>query len=537
MDDQYQYTIMGVPVDRKPDRAALDAALEAEEQRPRPLARLLNYYDPAIFTTTVAEATVGAILIKELFDRDIAQKTNSPAPENDPHTMHLCNPAHYNSAIQDATLGGRVHHGFFDKFVAIRAIYQVVRTRHPRVAIRQSTGPQDPRGSPSLHAPQDQDPGTTQPRGTQIHHDPHTSISQTPRVLPPNNDGVQNEFSSRPQCIERRKSSRPDYQSPDQVIVQSRLRYAIALPEQNATWAAVKRGRDRTAGRRRSRSPVPFERAFPSDRAHLRNDQEVGSTLRHRQRDSDPALHASASRALGYHHVPHHAPALPAPGDASLHDPPRRDDHASAVDPCSNDQPNHVRDVPDHEHNTVQSDMHENNTIVPNPETPHSSTLSKTEPMQEKNQSAVCVDCWSRGLECDSRAVCRECARANRPCTYVQCPLRDCAKSIICPAYHPWSGDDDARIVGSSMHLMAMLDVDSSFSSTHDLKPIQRMYSKPDSAAGIYCQVASELEEAARAGQGIKREFVKQLIMKQGLTCRALMHKVDLIAKFCAEKK
>lgn len=120
MADRYENIIRGPPVDHKPDRTILDAALEAELQNSEPL----SYYDPAIFTTAVAEATVGANLIKELFDRNIAQKINSPTPGPDPQIMHICDPAHYKSAIQDATLNGQVHQGFFNKFVAARTIYR-----------------------------------------------------------------------------------------------------------------------------------------------------------------------------------------------------------------------------------------------------------------------------------------------------------------------------------------------------------------------------------------------------------------------------
>jgi hypothetical protein len=63
------------------------------------------------------------------------------------------------------------------------------------------------------------------------------------------------------------------------------------------------------------------------------------------------------------------------------------------------------------------------------------------------------------------------------------------------------------------------------------------MYCKCDSAAGIYRQITSELEQAARDGQRIRRGFVQQLVLKHAVTCGALMYKVDLIVTFFAEKK
>lgn len=99
------------------------------------------------------------------------------------------------------------------------------------------------------------------------------------------------------------------------------------------------------------------------------------------------------------------------------------------------------------------------------------------------------------------------------------------------------TGDDVTRSVGTSMHLMAMLTLDSSLLLDFDLSLIQNMYSKPDSAAEIYRQIAAELEEAARDGQDIDRVFVKQLVLRRGLDCPALSLKVDLIVKFFSEKK
>lgn len=289
MADRYENIIRGPPVDRKPDRTILDAALEAELQNSEPL----SYYDPAIFTTAVAEATVGANLIRELFDRNIAQKINSPTPGSDPQVMHICDPAHYKSAIQDATLNGQVHQGFFNKFVAARTIYQVVRTEYP-LAIRQST---ERRGS---------FPSYVQRSGAQNHHDSQIRTSQTPYTPAPHENEIKIEPFSRPQSVESHESSRP---------------------------------------------------------FHLH--------INHADPDRLPTSHTKS------------------PSVATT------------------------------------------STVVQSP------VLSRVERLQQKNQSSVCVECWGRGLQCDSQAFCYECARNRRSCTYVRCPLQDCPRTIVCPAYHP----------------------------------------------------------------------------------------------------
>lgn len=432
MADRYEHIIRGVPADRKPDRADLDAAPETELQN----SERLSYYDPAIFTAAVAEATVGASLIKELFDRQIAQKTNSPTPGPNPHVMHICDPAHYNSAIHDATLNGQVHQGFFDKFVAARAIYQVVRTGHPPLAIRQST---EPRISFPPHAQQSQISRTPQPHDIQSHQDSRLRASQTPYTPARYDNEIKVEPFSRPQSSESHKSSR---------TVHHQIIHA----------------------------------------------------------DSDRLTTSHAKSPFAYH-------------------------------PPSNGHHGGHRSVLDHDHHRVQGDMHENPTLVSTSLAIQSSALTRTERLQQKNQSSICVECWSRGLKCDSQAFCRECARNRRPCTYVRCPLQDCPSTIICPAYHSWTGDNVTRFVGSSMHLMAMLAVDSPSSLDFDLSRIQDMYCKPDSAAEIYRQIVYELEEAARDGQDIDRVFVKQLVLRRGLDCPALSPKVNLIVKFFAEKK
>jgi hypothetical protein len=603
MDDDYQHIIRGPPIDRKPDRAALDAALEAEMQAPQPLC----YHNPAIYIRAVAQATISGSLVKETFDNIIAYQTNNFPHDAPPQRMHFCDPASYTAAINDATVNGWLYKDFFDKFVAARVVFhQVVKIERPALAIRQSA---EPRGSFLPRAQQAQEAQAHQPHGAQVFHDAHTRASptpytpqpygnqtfqdpqprssQTPYIPEPFDDAVEHEPPSRPQGTQRHESFRPvdtqiDNRSPDPARARPRLRYAKPLPEQSATWDAVKRDRTRTAGRRRSRSPVAFEQASPSGRAgrqagDLRSDQEEDPTLRDRYRDRDSAFHTGASCDHESNEVTHHTLALPAPeavdhvlGASSTLSPrsvsghrqhnisralhltrdlsrthdgytPEAGSHAdrtSSYHPPSNEEHrSHLHDVPDQDHHTVQGNAHEAGAFTSTSTALQSSVLSRIERQQQKHQSAVCIECWSRALKCDSRAHCRECAKANRPCTYVQCPLKDCASSIICPAYHLWTGDDSARSVGSSMHLMELLRMAPPSSLDYNLIPIQNMYSKSDSAAGIYRRIKSELEEAARNNQEIDREFVKQLVLNQGMTCRALVHKADLITKFVAEKK
>ncbi|KAH0168338.1 hypothetical protein KCU67_g3520, partial [Aureobasidium melanogenum] len=110
------------------------------------------------------------------------------------------------------------------------------------------------------------------------------------------------------------------------------------------------------------------------------------------------------------------------------------------------------------------------------------------------------------------------------------------------PAYHSWRGDDGARVVGSSMHLMALLRLGPPSSSPgYDLSEIQAMFGKPNSAAEIYRRVAAGIQEGKDSGKGIDRTFVKELVLESGAAVapsdRALMLKIDLIVKFVAEMK
>jgi hypothetical protein len=618
MDDGYQHVVRGPRIDRKPDRAALDAAMDADMRGPQPL----RWHNPSIYIEAVAHATVGTNLIKEMFETIIAQNTNSPTPDVNPERLQVCDPTTYTTAIDDATLNGRLSKDFFDKFVAARAFYRVLRTEHPPLAIRQSI---EPRGSDMPRAQWAQVPDTHQNDGAQVYHDHQRRSSQTLYTPQPNDDEVRLDILSRPQSVQRHESSdslndqtnpyspehTPDQlhaqthddrfqherfarfqsaqrhessghldtqtnrHSTDQLHTQTHLRHP--LPEQSATWAAVRRGRNYGGGRDRSRSPIPFDRASPSDHPgrqpdHFQNDQEEDTTLRDRYRDRSPNFYTGASPD----YLTHGVPTLSAPEaaqeparDASLHHSPHsvsdhrhhteephltgdargpiddhrpvsassQTDHPPAYHPLHNDHSSHAYNTPDYKHGRVQGDRRKNAAFASASMAVQTSTMSQIERMLQKNQSTVCVECWSRGLKCDSQAVCRGCARADRPCTYVECPLKDCSRSITCPAYHPCTGDDTVRFVGSSMHLMALLRLDPPSSLDYNLTPIRNMYSKSDSAAEIYSQIAFELKEAARNGQEIHRVFVKQLVLEQGLTCRALMYKVDLIVTFFAEKK
>jgi hypothetical protein len=71
----------------------------------------------------------------------------------------------------------------------------------------------------------------------------------------------------------------------------------------------------------------------------------------------------------------------------------------------------------------------------------------------------------------------------------------------------------------------------------YDLSPIQAMFLEAGSAAEIYRQIAPELEESMRSGQRIRRELVRQLVMKHGVFSKALPSKIDLIVEYISKKK
>lgn len=86
------------------------------------------------------------------------------------------------------------------------------------------------------------------------------------------------------------------------------------------------------------------------------------------------------------------------------------------------------------------------------------------------------------------------------------------------------------------MHLIALLKLDPPFPAGYDLSPIQSMFAQSDSAATIYRRITTELEEGVRSGQRIRRGFVKQLVSKHGVVCKALPFKIDLIVELIADK-
>jgi hypothetical protein len=170
MDDDYQHIIRGPPVDRKPDHVALDAASEAGPQGPRPF----QWYDPAIFARAVAQATVGAHLIKEKFDDIIAHSTGTSTSDVDPQGFHVCDPRSYATAINVATFDGSLCKDFFDRVVVSQAVYQVARIEHPPLATRRSI---EPLGS---MLPRAQVLHAHQPRGDQVSQVPQARSLKTP---------------------------------------------------------------------------------------------------------------------------------------------------------------------------------------------------------------------------------------------------------------------------------------------------------------------------------------------------------------------
>lgn len=569
MAEDYQQIIRGSPVERKPDRRDLDAALQADMHTTQDP----NYHDPALFITAVVEATVGANLIKELFDVKVAQLINSPSPHADPRMMHICDPAAYNSAITAATLNGWVHQGFFNKFVAERAVYQVFRTEH-YLPIDHSP---EPRGSFPTQVTQRNQSFADRVSDNILYHGPQALY--TPRAW---NDEVNHENVARSRSDQRQQHAPlfPPLTNPfsDQLSAQPRRKHARLLPDQSDAWAAVQRGREYEGSRRRSRSPRSFDQPASPDRtrnqlSNIESRQEDDAILDDRYRDRGSSLHAVAPHDYEFDDAMQHKSALPAPETARTparptspgHLPPSLSGNTARRELCLETGPNRVIDEPEpgsaqskpnypsahcspshddpgHVHDTSANDCdrvqgggtQENNAVIPAAMALQPSAI---EPRLKKNLSAVCVGCWCRGVKCDSQVVCRECSKGNRPCIYVLCPLRDCPRDKKCPAYHTWKGQNTTRCLSSSMHLIALLKLDPPSPAGYDLRPVQSMFAQSDSAADIYRRIAAELEEAVRSGERIRREFVKRLVSERGIVCRALPFKIDLIVELMAEKK
>ncbi|KAH0371355.1 hypothetical protein KCU65_g1953, partial [Aureobasidium melanogenum] len=582
MDDGYQDVIRGSPVDRKPDRAVLDAAFGAEMQAPGPL----HWYNPTVYTQAVHGATLGAgILIKESFERSIAYTIGGVAPEVDQQHLLACDPDLYHNAIQNATLNGRLLKEKFDQDIA-RIEYHPISLGLPSLAIRQSTEPRAFGPRPESMRP------ASQARESQATHTPPPPPPPPP---PPHRAQANHDHLTRSQTVQRQPSAhRVDTQvSPHPPAhPRPRVRRASPLPEQKNAWADHKRGRGR---RRRSRSP-PIDRQneihptnYRRRASSVRSDQAEDSTLHGRYRDhcrashinttGDGACDATSTPALEGFAAAAPADNLPSSTSEIQHNPPSTElcfksnvdhtnnyqtpetplepDHPSALQFLPNDHGNRGHGIPEHnilEHDIHEHDVHEHNhnrtQAKSNANNAYASTsvLSRPllpsiiEPLQRKNQHAVCIECWSRGSKCDSKVVCGECAKRARPCSYVQCPLRACPRDIKCPAYHSWRGDDETRVVGNPMHLMVLLRLGPpSLSPGYNLSEIQRMSDKHNSAQEIYRRIAADIKEGEDSGKRIDNTFVKQLVLKCGVAVgssdKALMPKVNLIVDFVAQQK
>ncbi|KAH0277931.1 hypothetical protein KCU91_g2835, partial [Aureobasidium melanogenum] len=550
MDDGYQDVIRGSPVDRKPDRAVLDAAFGAEMQAPGPL----HWYNPAVYTQAVAGATLAPnVLIKHSFDRSIA-----------------------------CSIGG----------VDIARIeYHSTSLGYPPLVIRQSTEPRAFHQRPESMRLTSQ---AHESRGDSASHASEPSVArvnQEQSTRPPNDS-----HPTRPHNVQRHPSAHQvdtqvNSHTPAHPLTQPRVRRASPLPEQKAAWADHKRGRDRC---RRSRSP-PTDRQNQTHATNYRrrassvsNDQFEDATLHGRPEDHGHASHSNTTGDLAYDNtyddahedahdygvrhtpgpgnstVPAPAHLLPPSTSETQHnprstelcskrdvdhttnyhppEPPFESDHPSALESLPNDHGNHGHDIHENNHNRAQAKSNAHNAYASTSVLARPLLPSIIEPLQRKNQHAVCIECWSRDLKCDSRVVCGQCAKRARPCSYVQCPLRACPRYIMCPAYHSWRGDDETRVVGNPMHLMVLLRLGPPSSSPgYDLSEIQAMSGKHNSAQEIYRRIAAEIKEGEDSGKRIDNTFVKQLVLRCGVAVgssdRAVMPKVKLIVDFVTELK
>ncbi|KAH0334697.1 hypothetical protein KCU81_g9321, partial [Aureobasidium melanogenum] len=538
MDDGYQDVIRGSPVDRKPDRASLDAAFGVEVQAPGPL----HWYNPAVYTQAVAGATLVAnFLIKESFDRSIASSIGGVTPEVNQEHLLGCDPALYHNAIQNATLNGRLLKEKFDQDIA-RIEYHPLSIVYPPLTIRQSTEPR------AFHQRPESMPLASQAvegHGNLASHAPEPSATRDTHTPPPHT--VQANHLTHPQNTVKIKLM-PHITAEEPVSVGN-----------DQFEDATLHGRHRDHGRA-SHSNTTGEDAYDDihDDAH---DDAHDYGARH---IPDPGNSTAAAPAhllppstIEIQHNPCSA-ELCSKRDVDHTtnyrppEPPFEIDHPSALQSLPKDHGSHSHDLPEHDVHDHDLPEHDHNIIQVNSDLINAyaskSVLTRpllpsiTEPLQKKNRHAVCIECWSRGLKCDAKVVCGECAWRDRPCSYVQCPLNSCPRDIMCPAYHTWRGDDQARVVGSSMHLIVLLRLDPPSSSPdYDLSEIKAMFSKPNSAASIYRRVAAEIKEEEDSGKGIDRTFVKKLVLRRGAAVasnnRALMPKVDLIVDLVAEMK
>lgn len=210
-------------------------------------------------------------------------------------------------------------------------------------------------------------------------------------------------------------------------------------------------------------------------------------------------------------------------------------DYGDAETPASNScrgrEHHHLPEVNDHEASGAAPPMHDH------------VGLSNSELQKTKNQHIVCVQCWIKDLSCDHSWPCHSCVSKGKVCAYVLYPLYDCSLNTKCPAYHVFPGlarEPDEK-VGSSMHLVALLNLKCEFIRSYDLRQIRELHDDTKSAQHIYLMLQKEIDGIVQQKKGFGDSAARKLLRDSekvpDIDGPSLSFKACMIAKLVQQKK
>jgi hypothetical protein len=165
---------------------------------------------------------------------------------------------------------------------------------------------------------------------------------------------------------------------------------------------------------------------------------------------------------------------------------------------------------------------------------------------REKNDYAVCVACWLEDLPCDHQRHCRNCRVNGKVCVYITCISgARCPLDIKCPCFHTnkaFPQDTPTRKLGSSMHLIALLDLERSFLESYDIIQMQTKLQNPNLAPQIYFRLQQDIQHILQQQGGRLRDSVVQKLFSESDKVPRMNHKIlrtkaRFIVELVKEKK
>ncbi|KAH0371356.1 hypothetical protein KCU65_g1955, partial [Aureobasidium melanogenum] len=434
MEHSYQDVVRGSPVERRPDRAAPDVALDTEETLPQHGAALIDYALRDWNAITQGSTASDGWVNRWFFDTYIV---NFPpdfrgwAAVAEPEVSSLSAVSYmqdYSEATEyrlsdwaratdGATIGQHVRKHVFDTSIA-QCNPRIRRFTNTSVLPLSPNPERQPASPARIHGP------------LSTRHSPIPS------------DYPSRESTSRPSRVDGLEFQRSRSTRSQQELERGSLRSrGNILDHDNA----------KEPSRRRTRSRSPNLIARP----RLDRDRDYPGTRRQRDvslqySDGGTSSRGEPTRRPSEHGHYHEAPSGTAPTHA--HD----NEHSDEGHEC-------IQGAGINANGTTENLSPEPGHVVP-----HGTGLPDPEFKQEKNEFSICCLCWTNNRPCDHQWPCRECKVRGIVCAYIVCPMSKCPLEVKCPAYHIVPGLGETRNVGSPMHLLALLGLNRRVIESYD---------------------------------------------------------------------